>query len=293
MNITLGQFAKTIPSNKNPQEWYDALPAFFKKYEINTRNRVAAFLAQTGHEAMDYRVVNENLNYSEAGLLKTFGRYYTKPGLAAQHARKPETIANWVYDDRNPARKNKLGNVKDGDGWRFRGGGLKQLTGRYNYEAFAKDLGISTESAADYVRTPAGALESAGWYWKKNNLSRYADADDIVGMTKAINGGTIGLADRQARYTLAKSILPLTIILSDVVTPPSPVTEDAKKVVAKVGDRGDVVKNVQIALGFTGKNADGIFGNATKAAVQSWQRSNRFLSTGEVTHEQFDKMMGL
>lgn len=293
MNITLEQFAKTIPTNKNPKEWYDALEPFFKKYELNTRNRVAAFLAQTGHEAMDWRVVEENLNYSEAGLLKTFGRYYKTPGLAAQHARKPETIANHVYDDRNPNRTNKLGNTRDGDGWRFRGGGLKQLTGGFNYAAFGKDIGMTADQAAAYVRTPAGALESAGWFWKKNNLSRFADADDITGMTKAINGGTIGLADRAARYKAAKAILPATIILdgaapSPVVVPPV-VVEDLNRVVAKFGDKSETVRAVQRALKLT---ADGDFGKNTKAAVESWQRTNRFPVTGQVTAAEYKKLTG-
>ena len=296
MNITLEQFQKTIPSNKEAAKWYSALPAFFKKYEINTRNRVAAFLAQVGHESLDLRAVEENLNYSWQGLVQTFGRrYFPSDAVAQQYHRQPEKIANWVYDDRNPARKNKLGNVRDGDGWKFRGGGAKQLTGRFNYEQFGKDIGMTADEAAAYVRTPEGALESAGWFWKKNNLNRFADADDIVGMTKAINGGTIGLADRQARYARAKAALPAVVDLSNTSTPPvKPVdTVPLTQVVAKVGDRGDLVKRIQTALGFTGKNADGIFGNGTKAAVQSWQRTNRFTATGDVTQEQANKLLGI
>ena len=154
---------------------------------------------------------------------------------------------------------------------------------------------MTADEAAAYVRTPEGALESAGWFWKKNNLNRFADADDIVGMTKAINGGTIGLADRQARYTRAKAALPAVIDLGNPSTPPvKPVdTVPLTQVVAKVGDRGDLVKRIQMALGFTGKNADGIFGNATKAAVQSWQRTNRFTATGDVTQEQANKLLGI
>lgn len=295
MNITLEQFQKTIPTNKDAAKWYAALPEFFKKYDITTKQRVAAFLAQTGHESMDYRAVDENLNYSWQGLIQTFGRrYFPTDAFAQKYHRQPEKIANWVYDDRNPARKNKLGNVKDGDGWKFRGGGLKQLTGRFNYEQFGKGIGMTADEAADYVRTPAGALESAGWFWKKNNLNTYADRGDITGMTKAINGGSIGLADRQARYNRAMSVLPNVIDLSGSGTAPAvPVNEDRQKVVASVGSRGDLVKRLQLALGFTGKDADGIFGNGTKAAVQSWQRSNRYPSTGEVTHEQADKLLGI
>lgn len=295
MNITLEQFKQTIPTNKDPLKWYDALPAFFKKYDITTKQRVAGFLAQTGHESMDYRAVEENLNYSWTGLIQTFGRrYFPTDAFAQGFHRQPEKIANYVYDDRNPARKNKLGNVYDGDGWKFRGGGVKQLTGRSNYEQFGKAIGMTADQAADYVRTPAGALESAGWFWKKNNLNAYADRGDITGMTKAINGGTIGLADRQARYNRAMSVLPNVIDLGGSGAAPAvPVNEDRQKVVASVGSRGDLVKRLQLALGFTGKGADGIFGNGTKAAVQSWQRSNRYPSTGEVTHEQADKLLGI
>lgn len=296
MNITLDQFQKTIPTNKEAAKWYAALPALFKKYDINTKQRAASFLAQIGHESLDLRAVEENLNYSWQGLIQTFGRrYFPTDAFAQGYHRQPEKIANYVYDDRNPARKNKLGNIHDGDGWKFRGGGAKQLTGRYNYEAWAKDIGMTADEAAAYIRTPEGALESAGWFWKKNNLNAYADRGDIVGMTKAINGGNIGLADRQKRYAIAMAALPATVILGETTTPPTkPVdTVPASKVVAKQGDRGPLVASIQQALGFTGKNADDIFGPATKAAVQSWQRSNRYPATGEVTHEQADKLLGI
>lgn len=299
MNITLEQFRKTIPTNQSPEKWYEAFPAFCKKYDLSTRNRVAGFLAQGGHESMDMRVVEENLNYSAAGLMKTFGRYFTSATQAQQFHRQPEKIANYVYDDRHPKRTNKLGNIYDGDGWKFRGGGVKQLTGRYNYTEWAKTLGMTADEAAAYIRTAAGALESAGWFWKKNNLNAYCDKDDIVGLTKAINGGTIGLADRTARYKTAKAVLPATIDLGDVVitdpvVPVKPAPNPAPgsdPIVAKLGDRGTKVASIQTALRLL--PADGIFGKNTKAAVESWQRSNRFTVTGEVTHTQFDKMLGL
>ena len=302
MNITLEQFRKTIPTNQNAANWYEVFPAFCKKYDLTTRNRVAGFLAQSGHESMDMRVVEENLNYSAAGLMKTFGRYFTSATHAQQYHRQPEKIANYVYDDRHPKRTNKLGNIYDGDGWKFRGGGVKQLTGRYNYTEWAKSLGMTADEAAAYIRTAAGALESAGWFWKKNNLNAYCDRDDIVGMTKVINGGNIGLADRTARYKTAKAVLPATIDLSGVVVteptvpvkpapapaPGTPTIGDT--IVAKYGDKGEKVKSIQRALKLT---ADGDFGKNTKLAVESWQRANRFPVTGEVTHAQFDKMMGL
>lgn len=293
MNITLDQFRQLIPSNKAPDVWYVALPNFFKKYDLTTKQRIAAFLAQVGHESMDLRAVEENLNYSWQGLIQIFGRrYFPTDAFAQKYHRQPEKIANYVYDDRNPARKNKLGNIYDGDGWKFRGGGAKQLTGRSNYESWAKDIGMTADKAAEYIRTPEGALESAGWFWKKNNLNSYADRGDIIGLTKAINGGTIGLSDRQLRYNRAMAILPAVVELGAAV-PVAPSGPNSQNVVAKVGSRGELVRRLQVALGFSGKNADGIFGPSTKAAVQSWQRINRFPSTGEVTQEQVDKLLGV
>jgi peptidoglycan hydrolase-like protein with peptidoglycan-binding domain len=167
-----------------------------------------------------------------------------------------------------------LGNTQAGDGWRFRGGGIKQLTGRSNYSVFAKDTGITTEEAGDYVRTKKGALESACWFWKKNNIARYADADDIDGMSKAINGGRIGIEDRRSRYAQAKSILNSTY-------------EPGQETMS-VGSRGDLVQKVQVALKI---GADGIFGRGTEAAVKSWQRINRHTTTGMLTQDQIKQLL--
>lgn len=287
MNITLSQFAKTIPTNRNPQEWYDVLPEFFAKYEINTRNRVAAFLAQTGHESMDFRAINENLNYSASSLRRVFGRYFPTTALANAYARQPEKIANYVYDDRHPRRTNKLGNIYDGDGWKFRGGGLKQLTGRYNYSQFGEFLGMTADEAAAYVRTPAGALESAGWFWHAHNLGAFADRDDIDGMSRAINGGSIGLVERRNRYNRNKALLPAVIDLDTEYVAPEPTSPD-ETVILEIGSNGSKVKQLQNALGIT---ADGAFGRLTAAAVWDWQAANGYTPTGEVTREQFNSLV--
>lgn len=160
--------------------------------------RVAGFLAQTAHESGGFTAIKENLNYSKDGLRKIFGKYFPTDELAQQYARQPEKIANRVY-------ANRMGNgpEESGDGYRFCGRGLIQLTGRQNYTKLAQDLGISVEETAQYLETPNGAVSSAGWFWDQNNLNQYCDRDDFVTLTKRINGGTIGLADRQHHYHIA------------------------------------------------------------------------------------------
>ena len=143
----------------------------------------------------------ENLNYSEEALNSVFGRYFGKGKRNAKdYARNQEKIANYVYQDEFRSKRGALGNVNAGDGWLFRGRGIKQLTGRNNYAAFGKSVGMSAEEAAGYVATEKGAMESACWFWKTNKLQKWADKGDNKGLTKAINGGTIGLADRNARW---------------------------------------------------------------------------------------------
>ena len=196
-----------------------------------------------------------------------FGRYFG-PGKrnAAEYHRKPEKIANYVYMDEFRSKRGALGNVKEGDGWRFRGGGLKQLTGRNNYEGFAKDYGISAEEAADWVRTKEGALASALWFWSKNNLNVIADTGDVVALTKRINGGDIGLADRQQRYGVAMQAL-----TGDI--PP----RAAISTTLRQGSRGDAVKQMQRKLSIA---ADGVFGPGTAKAVKAWQVKNGLTADG-------------
>jgi putative chitinase len=297
--ITLQQFQQMIPSNKEAASWYDIAVDFFEKYDINTTNRIASFMAQTSHESNDFRSLEENLNYSVEALLRVFPRYFGA-GKAdpAQYARNPEKIANYVYMDANRSKNGALGNTRPGDGWRFRGGGIKQLTGRTNFTTFGKDLGMTAEEAADYVRTKKGAFESACWFWKKNGLAKFADADDIDGMSKRVNGGTIGIEDRRARYRRAKTILgssnsrPATAFptavndqITDSVTQKAP----GKYPTLQRRSSGDLVRRVQQKLGLA---ADGIFGVQTEVAVRSWQRSNKYTSNGVLTDEQIRKLIG-
>ena len=182
-------------------EHSEAVIAIFAKYEINTLNRVAGFIAQCAHESAAFSITKENLNYSAAGLLKIFKKYFTE-ATAAQYARKPEMIANKVY-------ANRMGNgdEKSGDGFRYRGRGFIQLTGKENYSSFAKSINKTLDETITYLETFEGALESACWYWKSRNLNATCDKNDIIAMTEKINGGTIGLTDRTAKYEKYKSLL--------------------------------------------------------------------------------------
>ncbi len=160
--------------------------------------RMAAFLAQVGHESGGLRIIKENLNYSAQGLMKTWPRRFPTLAEARTYARNPEKIANRVY-----ASRMGNGNEASGDGFRFIGRGLIQLTGRDNYTRFAKSVGKSLAETIQYLDTPEGAVASAAWFWDVNKLNIYADKNDFIGLTRRINGGTIGLADRKHHYDLA------------------------------------------------------------------------------------------
>jgi len=206
--FTEQQLAAMIYTNKKVAAWHKAMLVIFPKYSINSVERVAGFVAQCAHESRDFTALEENLNYRVETLLKVFPRYFG-PGKAnaVDFARNPEKLANYVYMDVNRSKNGALGNVQAGDGWRFRGRGLKQLTGRNNYTAFGITVGMTAEQAAVYVATEKGAIESACWFWSTRSLNAFADRRDIVGMTKVINGGDIGLTDRKLRWEKALDIL--------------------------------------------------------------------------------------
>lgn len=282
--ITLEQFSAMIPKNKEAKEWYDIAVDMFKKYDITTPLRIAGFMAQCAHESADFTALEENLNYREETLNKIFPRYFgTGKRNAAEYAKNPEKIANYVYMDEFRSKQGAMGNTQPGDGWRFRGRGIKQLTGRNNYTAFAKTVNMTAEQAAAYLETKKGAFESACWFWKTNNIASFADKDDIVGMTKKINGGTIGLEDRQQRYNRAKALL------SGGVAAPAVVKEQAKPAATAAapaksaqrtltrGMKGEDVKRMQQALGIA---ADGDFGFGTAGALKKWQRENGLEADG-------------
>jgi putative chitinase len=256
-------------------DWYDALCELLPKYGITTERRVAHFLSQCAHESAGFKRLEENLNYSAKALRAVFGRYFGEPPKrdADEYHRKPEMIANYVYMDE--FRKYKMGNVEEGDGWRFRGRGLKQLTGRENYTRFGETVGMTAEEAAEYVATPAGAIESACWFWDANNLNEIADTDDVVKMTKKINGGNIGLEDRQKRYKHALQVLGMDA--EDLGTDDDEVVDVDDIGVLRKGCRGEGVKLMQEALGI---GADGVFGPGTERALKEWQAANGLTADG-------------
>jgi putative chitinase len=194
-DFTEEKLQKCLSRNKHIHDLFESLEKVLPKYEITTVERVAAFLAQCGHESADFTVLEENLNYGAKGLLGLFKKYFPNEDLAKQYERKPEKIANRIY-------ANRMGNgpEESGEGYAHRGRGAIQLTGKLNYQAFANSIGLSLEDAITYCGTMDGAIESACWFWQKNKLNAVADKKDVLLMTKKINGGTIGLEDRKKHY---------------------------------------------------------------------------------------------
>jgi len=196
---------------KGPEYWIFPVRETFETYRIQSPRQVAAWLAQTAHESNGFSVLGENLNYSAEGLASVWPNRFAEMGadkrpirengknkpnaVALGLHRQPEKIANVVY-------ANRMGNgsVESGDGWRYRGRGLKQLTGKDNYARCSKALAHDFVSEPDMLLTYRFAALSAGWFWDENRCGALADAGDFVGLTRRINGGTIGLEDRQRRY---------------------------------------------------------------------------------------------
>jgi len=183
-------------------EWLKPLNDTFKKYDINTPKRQASFIGQCGHESNSFKVLEENLNYSAKGLMATWPSRFHDADIAEKFERQPEKIANKVYGGRAD-----LGNTEDGDGWRFHGRGLIQLTGRSNYTVCGLALGKPFAEYPELILEPENACMSAGWFWNKRGLNALADNEDWLTITKRINGGTIGLQDRIDRTHKAMDIL--------------------------------------------------------------------------------------
>lgn len=171
------------------------------KYGISTLNRVSAFLSQCGHESANFTSFEENLNYSASRLLEVFPKYFDYQD-SVLYAKNPEAIANRVY-----ANRMENGSESSGDGWRYRGRGLIQLTGKKNYRKFAEYKGISIDDCISYLETPQGMVESSVWFWNYANCNAPADSDDIRTLTKIINGGYNGLEHRTSLYNEAKRLL--------------------------------------------------------------------------------------
>ena len=205
MELTKDQLAQLLPKNPYIDHWFGALSQLLPDYSINTPQRIAAFMAQCAHESGGFTTLKENLNYKPATLRKIFGKYFPDDASANDYCSRPnkqEAIANKVY-------ANRMGNgpEESGDGYRYCGRGLLQLTGKENYTWFAASLNITPEDASEYLQTFEGACQSACWFWETNNLNQWADKGDILTLTKRINGGTIGLDDRIKQYEHALHVM--------------------------------------------------------------------------------------
>lgn len=208
--LTESQLKQLIPGNKYVSYWHHALEQLLPDYDINTPKRIASFIAQCAHESANFTALQENLNYKPATLRRLFPKYFPTDELAEEYCRKPnkqQAIANRIY-----AGRMGNGDESSGDPARWIGRGLIQLTGRSNYQNFADSIEVDgrplkIDEVPEYLQTFEGAAQSACWFWETNNLNKFADADDILGMTKRINGGTIGLNDRIKHYKHALHVL--------------------------------------------------------------------------------------
>ena len=200
-DFTKDKVAAILGKNPYIDYWYDALNEILPDYEINTPSRVAAFMAQCGHESAGFTALKENLNYKAESLCRVWPRYFPNIDVARQYAKQPEKIANRAY-------ANRMGNgpEESGDGWRYCGRGLIQLTGKNNYQWFADSIETPIEDIPEYLQTFEGAVQSACWFWENNNLNQWADKGDMVTLTKRINGGTLGLDDRIKHYKHAIAV---------------------------------------------------------------------------------------
>ena len=278
-DFTLDQVEDMLKGNSEAEEWYDAMCHVLPQYEIITEARVAAFIAQCGHESNNFKVLSENLNYSSDALNKIFPKYFERAGRDAEdYHRQPEEIANVIY-----ANRMDNGDTDSGDGWTFRGGGILQLTGRANYTAFGDTYDMSAEEATEYVREKRGALASACWYWETNKLNIYADSGDVKGLTKRINGGYIGLEDRIHHYEHAMEVLG-----GEIQEPAVDTSETLRR--TRPNMTGPTVQALQEALGIS--PADGVFGFGTEKALTNWQAENGLAPDGVAGPITLGKILG-
>ena len=201
MEIRQDQLAQILPGNPYVEHWTDALNKILPDYDINSVNRIAAFLGETYVESAGYTDLHENLNYQAASLCRVWPAHFDA-SIADQYAHNPERIANRAY-----AGRMGNGDEASGDGWKFCGRGLIQVTGRSNYQAFADSLQMNIDDVPEFLTTFEGAVQSACWFWENNNLNAYADAGDIKTLSIKINGGTLGLDEREQHCSRAYQIL--------------------------------------------------------------------------------------
>lgn len=200
--MTLEQFYAIVGQNPYGEHWVEALNKCFDEYEINTPLRQAAFMGECCVESAKFTAIQENLNYRAASLHAQWKSHFPTMEIAQQYEHKPEQIANRAYE-------NRMGNGPEasGDGWKFRGKGLIQLTGRDNYQAFADSVQMNIDDASAYLETFEGAVQSACYFWESHNLNALADQGNIDQISKIINGGTLGIEERRQYYQHALQVL--------------------------------------------------------------------------------------
>ncbi len=208
-DVTESQLKQIMPKSKEPQLWTPSLNKAMERFEINNPSRVAAFLAQIAHESRELNVLAENLNYSAAGLMRVWPNRFPTIEKAMEYERNPEKLANYVY-----AKRLGNGDTNSGDGWRFRGRGLVQVTGRGNYRSIGQAIGLALEASPELLQQPDAAALSAGYFWRSRGLNELADDrnddnddEDFITITVRINGGRTGLAERRAYWERAKGVL--------------------------------------------------------------------------------------
>lgn len=207
--LTQSNLAVILARGKQPNsahkeradKWFSALSKAMQRYDISTKKRIAAFLAQIIHESAAFTQLVENLNYSAAGLMATWPKRFDTLEKAKMYERSPERIANFVYGGRN-------GNNVSGDGWLYRGRGLIQVTFKENYRNCGNAIGYDLLTQPELLERPEISALSAGWYWDSRNLNQLADFGDMVNITKKINGGINGLSDRLDIYDHCLKSLP-------------------------------------------------------------------------------------
>jgi putative chitinase len=279
--FSVDSLKEIIGNNAYAEQWHEAITNVCPEYEIDTPSRLAAFLAQCAHESGNFKFLKENLNYRATSLRKVFPKYFSDDAIAEHYASQPDkqaAIANRIY-------ANRMGNGDEasGDGYRYCGRGLIQLTGKNNYTLFAASIGIEVEEASEYLGTFEGAVQSACWFWDQNNLNNEADAGDIKRMTRKINGGYIGLEDRIKHYEHALHIFGGHVEHA-AQEEHSGVYETVKK-----GSRGSTVKALQEKLGLS---ADGAFGPGTERALKEWQSANGLVADGIAGPATLQKLLG-
>jgi putative chitinase len=203
--LSAAELARIYPACRKPAQWVGPLETAMARFGIDRPGRIAAFLAQVGHESAECNRVTENLNYSAKGLMETWPGRFPTLAKAQEYARQPEKIANYVY-----AGRMGNGDGPSGDGWRFRGRGLIQVTGRSNYRAAAQVLGLPLEAQPELLAEAGHAAMSAAQFWSQHGCNELADAADdaaFVAITERVNGGRTGLAERRKIWARAKAVL--------------------------------------------------------------------------------------